>query len=351
MGNDDTELQQHSIFNRIGSTLPRRFVLVLLLAAGVYLLIPQLAGVSDALRLIRQASALPLLAAVSCQAFSILSHTLVVQRILLAFAPRIPLRKVLQVTLASGFASMFIPSIGLSGLAVRGRYLGEHGYTVEATLFTFYLEAFGQATAYCLIVALALLWQTLGGQAVPWQPLALLVSITLLGSISLALILADPRRRDWRYALLAQVNKICTRGSRLPIPDSELEQRLTVARQSVLALSTQARLHLLLGNLGRGLGTALCLHMTLLAFDQHVPLHLTIINHTLSDMLGGASSIPGGLLVTETSLSALLANAGVPLSAAIAATLSFRLIALWLPRVLGLATWYNLQRHSARPLW
>jgi hypothetical protein len=96
---------------------------------------------------------------------------------------------------------------------------------------------------------------------------------------------------------------------------------------------------------------ALCLHMTLLAFGRTVPFHVIIISYSLSDVLGGLSSLPAGLLVTETSLTALLANAGVPLSEAVAATLTFRLIALWLPRAIGLGTWYNLDRHSDRPLW
>ena len=90
---------------------------------------------------------------------------------------------------------------------------------------------------------------------------------------------------------------------------------------------------------------------TLLAFDQAMPLHVTVIGYSLSDVLGGVSSLPAGLLVTETSLSALLANAGLPLPVAVAATLTFRLITLWLPRTLGLGTLYNLQRRSARPLW
>jgi len=351
MENSGTEPQKLSILNRIGSTLPRRIILILLLVAGTYLIIPRLAGVTDALKLMRQASALPLLAALACQGLSTLSHTYVVHRTLLAFGPRTGFWNVLQVTLASGFATVFIPSVGLSGLAVRNRYLGEYGYTTGAAILTFSLEMLGQSTAHCLIVGLALLRHILGGEAAPWRALVLLVSMVLLGIASLALLLSDPHKRDWRYALLEQVNRIRTRWSRLPLPASELEQRLSFLRQAMLALSSQAGLRLLLGNLGRVFGMALCLQMTLLAFDQVVPLHVTIISYSLSDVLGGASSLPAGLLVTETSLSALLVNAGLPLPVAVAATLTFRLITLWLPRTLGLGTWYNLQRHSARPLW
>jgi len=106
-----------------------------------------------------------------------------------------------------------------------------------------------------------------------------------------------------------------------------------------------------LASLARALGEVLCLHMTLMAFGQVVPLHVTVISHALSAALGWLSSSPGGLLVTESSLPALMASRGVPISAAIAAALVFRLIAFWLPRALGLGTWYNLQRHTSRSLW
>jgi uncharacterized protein (TIRG00374 family) len=130
-----------------------------------------------------------------------------------------------------------------------------------------------------------------------------------------------------------------------------LEQRLGVLREAVRTLTTEAGLRLLLGNLGRTLGGALTLQLTLLAFDQAIPLHQTIVSCRVSDVLGGLSSLPAGLLVTETSLSALLAQAGLPFPVALASTLTFRLIAVWLPRAVGLAAWFNLQRRSTRPLW
>jgi uncharacterized protein (TIRG00374 family) len=351
MRDDDTQRQQFSILNHIGSTLPRRIMLVLMLAAGAFLLVPRLEGVGDALRLTRQASVPPLLVALACEGLSILSHTYVVHRLLLAFGRFTSFWKVLQVALASGFATMFIPSVGVSGLALRSRYLGEYGYTTAATLLTFSLEGLLQAVSHCVIVILALLWHVWAGQAAPWWALALLLSMVLLGSVSLALLLSAPHKPDWRYALLARANRLRTRWGRLPIPTSELEKRLSTSRQAVLSLGTQAGVRLLFGNIGRTLGGALCLQFTLMAFGQAVPFHSTVISYSLSDILGGASSLPGGLFVTETSLSASLANSGVPLTAAVAATLTFRLMALWLPRALGLGTWYNLQRHSSRPLW
>jgi uncharacterized protein (TIRG00374 family) len=91
--------------------------------------------------------------------------------------------------------------------------------------------------------------------------------------------------------------------------------------------------------------------MTLRAFGQSVPLYSSMACFVVSDVLGGITTLPGGLLVLETALSALLVNAGVPLSASVATTLTFRLITLWLPRAAGGIAWFSLQRRSPRPFW
>ena len=97
--------------------------------------------------------------------------------------------------------------------------------------------------------------------------------------------------------------------------------------------------------------SALCLQMALRAFGETVPLWVIMTAFTVSDVLGYLSTLPGGLGVIDTSLMALLAGSGVPLAAATAATLTFRMFAFWLPRALGVFAWFDLQRNSARPLW
>jgi len=340
-----------SIFKRFGSTAPRRIILLVLLVASAYLLIPQLVGLSGALKLIPQARILPLLTALSLQAGSILCQTYVVHWTLLAFGPQMSFFKLLQLTLASGLAAMLLPSAGVSGIVVRARYLTEFGYTADATVFASILEGLGLGVAQCIILSLALLRHAPGDQAVQWRPLALLVSMLLLAGAALAALLSNPRKRNWRYALLERFNSIRIRRGRPPLPASALEQRLSTLHQALLALRRPSGFRLLLGNLGRVAGAVLCLYATLLAFGQVVPLHSVAISFGLSDVLGGMSTIPGGLIVTETSLVALLTSAGVPLSVTMAATLTFRLITLWLPRAVGAIAWYGLQRRSSRPFW
>jgi len=301
-----------------------------------------------------QASLPYILAAIALQTCSVLSQAYVVREMLLAFGPRIHLGDVLQIILAASFATVFIPSAGLSGLALRTKYLGDNGYTVEASLFTFILESLGLGIALSILVTLALLQLALAGRQVSWQALGLLAGTVLLASVLLAIIIDALLNRDWPLRSLrkplALVNRVLSRWGRSPLTTTTLEQKLGDLRRAVFALDIRARLRLLLGSLGRALGEALCLQMTLLALGQIVPLYVTIASHGLSAAVGCFSSAPGGLFVTDSSLPALLAQQGVPVSAAIAATLVFRLISFWVPRALGLGAWYNLEKHNAQSL-
>lgn len=351
MSNNNQKFRQWSPFHQLGSTPLRRAVIILLLLAGTYLLIPRLVGLTETLKLIPQAKTIDLLAALVFQITSVLLGAYLLCQMLPAFGPPLGFVRVLHIVLASSFASLFIPSAGLSSLAVRARYLGEDGCSIESTFLTFALESLGQGIAISIWVTLSLLRIALMGKSAPWWIIALLVGTVLVGIAALVILLSRPHEGDWRYRLLQCLHQKFAHQSQLLLPVSTLEQRLAALRQGALALNAQRRWHLLLSSLARVLTDMLCLQMTLRAFGQSVALSITIASYGLSSILGFLSSSPGGLFITEGSLSAILANRGVALPVAVAATLTYRLIAFWLPRLSGLISWYILQRHSSRPLW
>ncbi len=343
--------RRSSVLDRLGSTAPRRVVLLVVLTVGVYVIIPRLAGVTNALRLIRNASIAPLLVGVLCQVASVLSHAYVAFRLHLSLGPQLQYLRMLEVTLAASLATLLVPSAGLSGMAVRVRYLRDFGFSADAALFAFTLEMLGQGIGHSILLTAACFGQEIAVRAGLQRPLALLFGSVLLGCVALVMTMSAPHKRNWRYTLLNRVNAILARRDRQPLPPKRLESRLIALHRVLHTFGTPAGIALLIGNLLRVLGGALCLHMTLRAFAQSIPLYSSIACFTLSDVLGGITTLPGGLLITETALSALLVNAGVPLPASVATTLTFRLIALWLPRAVGALTWYDLQRHSLRPFW
>jgi len=336
---------------RLGRALPRRLLVILLLAAGTYLLIPRLAGTADTLKLLKEADGLWLLAALTCQVGTLLLGAYVVHQAIPAFGSPIPFAKVLQVSLASSFVTMIIPSAGLSGLALRVKYFRERDCPPEGTLFTYWLELAGHGVAIIVTVGLALLSMAVRGESAPWWILLPVAGTVLGGAAALAMVLAKPRDNDWRWGMVRRVNSVLTRLGRPTHSVPAVRERLENVRQVVLGLPPALRMRLLLASLARIFADILCAQMTLLAFGQGMMLRLVMIAYGLSSVFAYVSSSPGGLLVTEGSMAAVLANYGVPISAAISATLTYRLFAFWLPRLLGLGTWLHLERQSRNPMW
>lgn len=351
MHTDDNGSKPRSPLQSLGTRPIRRAIVVLVLLGGTYLLLPRLAGAADSLQLLRLADSGYLLTALALQVAAILGMAYVVYQAAPIFGPRLRLGDVMQIALASQFATIFIPSAGVSGLAVRARYFCERGCPVETALLTYALEQFGQGSAIAITVALALLSLTAAGRRAPWWILLLLEGMLLVGVAVAALLLAHPRHGDWRHAALDRVNKAVAHLGQRPMPTAKLQQRVGQVRRAILAVSRPLRLRLLLASLGRTMADILCLHVTLLAFGQVVPLQRTTLGYALSNALAYLSSLPGGLFITEGSLSAILVREGVPAAIAVAATLTYRLFAFWLPRVIGLVALWNLQRQSKQPLW
>ena len=351
MNQDPEEYERTAPLQSLGSTPRRRIAIILLLLAGTYLLLPRLTGATDALQAMRQADGRYLVLAAALQIVAILAASYLVYAAAPAFGPALRFGDVVQVSLASQFATLFVPSAGLSGFALRARYFGERGCPLDTTLLTYALETLGMSVGIATTVALALVSLTVTGRGAPWWVLGLLLGMILAGFAVLRGLLANPREGDWRHALLHLANRVLTRLGRLPLSMATIQERVGQLRQAIDTLSPPLRLRLVLAGLARAAADILCLQMTLVAFGQAVPLHWTTIGYTLSNVLAYLSALPGGLAVIETSLLAILARQGVPIAVAVAATLTYRLFGFWMPRLLGLVTLWNLQRQSKRPVW
>ncbi len=351
MNEEHNASERSTPFQALGSTPRRRIMIILLVLACTYLLVPRLTGATNAVQWMRQADVRYLLAAAALQGVSILAAAYLVHQAAPAFGPALRLGDVVQISLASQFATLFVPSAGLSGVALRARYFGERDCPLETTLLTYGLETLGFSAGIAISLALALLWLTLGGNGAPWWILGLLLGTIALGVTVLSALLTSPRQGDWRYRLLALANRVLVRLGRQPLSMAAIQERIGQLRDAINSLNMALRIRLVLAGVARAAADVLCLQMSLLAFGQAVPLHWTTIGYTLSNVLAWLSALPGGLVVTEASLLTILARHGVPVAMATAATLTYRLFGFWMPRALGLLTLWNLQRKSTRPVW
>jgi hypothetical protein len=106
----------------------------------------------------------------------------------------------------------------------------------------------------------------------------------------------------------------------------------------------------LLGALGYWLCDTLVLYACLLAYGSS-PSFWVVAMAYLIGMLANSVPIPGGLIAVEGGLTGMLLLFGVrPASFVLAAVLTYRAIALWVPSLIGSAAFLSIRREIGRPL-
>lgn len=106
----------------------------------------------------------------------------------------------------------------------------------------------------------------------------------------------------------------------------------------------------LLGALGYWLFDALVLYACVLAYGPS-PTFWAVAMAYLVGLLGNSLPIPAGLVAVEGGLIGMLVLFGVrPVSAVVAAVVTYRAISLWLPALIGSAAFFSLRGEIGEPL-
>jgi uncharacterized membrane protein YbhN (UPF0104 family) len=113
-----------------------------------------------------------------------------------------------------------------------------------------------------------------------------------------------------------------------------------VANVRALASSPGRLVRLLAANVGSQILYALALGASVHAYGADATLPELLLINTGVSLLGGLVPVPGGIGVTEAGLVAGLVAVGVDESAALAATLTHRMVTYYLPPVWG---WFSLR--------
>ncbi|MFD6566157.1 lysylphosphatidylglycerol synthase domain-containing protein [Micromonospora profundi] len=287
----------------------RRTVLeLLILGLIVHLLLPQLGEVRTAARLIQHANPLAVAATLLGSALTYLLSGVVLR---LATANRIPLGEATLVQVAASFANRLAPG-SLGGAALSLRYLHQRELTTASAA-----TAVGVSRAAGVLSVVLLLPVLLPFARQPARILthdAARAMPLLLGALAVLLIvaavLAAPRLRRGGRAAAGQV------GVALRALTRQHGLRRLVVASTALTLTY-----------------GLCLYLALLATGP-VPLaHLppVILVCLVGEGVSSAAPTPGGLGATEAALVSGLLLYGVPLDAAVAGTLIYRLATFWLP--------------------
>lgn len=247
------------------------------------------------------------------------------------------------------FVEVALPSAGASGLVLRVRLLGKSGYSVEAATFTNIMETI-YLTTFMVAISVTGLWYLIRTgelRTIQMVILGLIAIAILVGSI---LAYRAGRERQSGKALASRLllawNRLMLRFHRPPYRQEDLDARLDLFYDGLSQLGQTRRWPFLMTAGTRVALDVATLGVCLAIFNYSMPVGMLVTAYGLTLVMSGLAALPGGLGLAELSLAVIYAKLGAPGPVAVAAALSYRLIAFWLIRFAGFITWQFLEVRS-----
>ncbi len=320
----------------------RRALTVVVLGVGIAVVVDRAGTLSSAVDRIGDARWPWVVLAVGFEAASMVVFARLQRWLLRAGGVRVPLRTMVELTLAGNALAATLPGGVAWSAAWVFDQLRRRG--VERFLRIWVFLVAGAVSSFALFVVVAVGVEVAGAHG----PVAdLRWAVAALAAVPLVALAAVPlARRDGVRALGARLVAVVRRGRR---------GRWVVARVEEVVAKLR-RVHL--GPLGWleafGLGLlnwvddAAVLALVMVALRIGVPWRGIFVVYGVTQIAAAIPLTPGGLGVVEGSLVGLLAAYGVPTTQAVAVTLLYRIISFWGLVPIGWGVWLALDVGTRR---
>lgn len=311
---------------RAGHKLPhhnrKRLITLIVLALGLYIILPQIAGFKTSLSLIRHISVVPLLLAIVFIAFTFLLAAATYH--CLARHPLVYRRTVL-VALANMFTNRLLPA-GAGSIATFFIYLRQRRHTVSQAGSVVAVNNFlGFFSHICLLLGLLLLSPaSFDGFTLPRIDPLLVVAIIMFAVILGVFLI-----------LKKSMHKIINLFARSIVRDLGFYARYPIRLGAAFTTS----LLLTLAN-------AAALWLCVLAVHVTISPVAALAVFTIGIVVGTATPTPGGLGGTEAGLLAGLIGFSIAGPQALAAVILYRLISYWLTLAMGIIAYLYIDHRG-----
>jgi uncharacterized protein (TIRG00374 family) len=321
---------------------------VSLIALGIfsYLFWPLLSEVRDAARLFATAQWSWLPIALTVQLISYSSLTWLNLLALKPFPGHIGFAHLGATLTSMAFIEVAIPSAGISGVVLRARLLGRHGYAPESSTFTLVIETVFLGIAMTAVAAFGipfLLERGVLGPAVfaRWAWIAAMLLSLLFASWWL--LWSEPRSQSALQACVRIWNRIFGRWRLVSL--NPLLTRMRAFRQNLATYRHVPLPGFFAAAFGRVFLDVATLGVCFLLFGGGVGWGTVLTGYGLILLLSGMAALPGGFGLADLSIPVVFSRLGAPGPVALAGGLTYRLIAFWLVRLVGFVAWQAEESH------
>jgi putative heme transporter len=315
--------------------------MAVLLAVGIYVLIPHLAGIEDSWRRAREAHPGWLAAAVAFELISFTGYVVLFKAVL--GGGIVGWRVATLITLAGVAATRLLAAAGAGGVALTAWALRRAGRAPRETAvgLTAFLVLLYAAYILPMLIGAVGLWSgVLPGPRAPGLTSAAALFATAV-IVAVLLLAWQPRGMTGLRGRLARsraggpITRLASASSAVP---AGVRHALLLAR---------TRDPLLLGGAVWWAFDIATLWACLSAFGDPPPLAALTVAYFVG-MLGNLLPLPGGIGGVDGGMIAALIVVGAEPGLAVLGVLTYRLFALWLPTLLGIPSYVALVRRASR---
>lgn len=303
-----------------------------------YLVLPQLAGARQALRVLLGVNMGLVALAVALEAASLLAFAQLT-RSTLPRGTRPSFATVLRIDLATFAVGHVVPGGAAAGAALGYRLLTAAGVSATDAGFTLATQGLGSAVVLNVLLWLGLVVSIPLRGFNPLYGTAAVLGAGLLGFFALVifgLTRGEERAASW----------LCRLAGRTRLLDADRVQK-TVHQVAARLRGLLADPRLLARSTGwataNWLLDAASLWVFLLAFGHRIGPDGLLVAYGLANVAAAIPITPGGLGVTEAVLIPMLVGFGTPSGIALLAVVAYRLVNFWVPIPLGAAAYLSLR--------
>ena len=323
-------------------------VIVLLLVAGIYILLPKLVGLEDAIAKVDDGDPLWIAVAFGFTVLISASYIALFRGVVGENVLSLDWREAYEISMASFAASRLFSGGGAGGIVVTYWALRKAGMERRqaACRMVAFLVLLYSIYLVCLVVCGVLLRTgVLAGAAPPGLtivPAAIGGSLIVIGLL-IALIPTDVERRMERWSEGYRFGRLARRL--ITVPDTLARgTRTAIAfirepKRGALALA---------GSIGFWAANIAALWASFKAFDVHVTLGVVVQGYFVGMVANLIPGAPGGVGTVDAGMIGAYVLFGLPGASVFAAVLVYRLFAFWLPVLPGFIAFLQLRRTVAR---
>ncbi|MFL5540344.1 MAG: flippase-like domain-containing protein [Longimicrobiaceae bacterium] len=319
---------------RAGPTKWVRWIVVLaLLGLAVHLIIPQLGDVKEQARVLRTLRPWAVGLAILSEILSYVALGFMMRRIVGLTGQVLTLHRAFGVTLASG--SVGLVAGGLAGIGGSSfRWLRDAGIRAEGALLAGWLPTLLNASSIAVFALLGMVQLVLVQQLSRGLWIAFSLSLGLLTVVATTLFWASGHREKAKKILCrwqerwARLRKKEADPDRLMATVDRLFDAFHVLKTRGWKAPAAAAALGVLFDMG-------AMYWLFVAAGQHLTPGKVLAGYALPLLLGKVAVIPGGIGVVEGTMILLYRGFGVSTATAGSLVLAYRVIAFWMPNLLG----------------